>query len=178
MEWFNQPPRWTNEGATITITSAGKTDFWRKTHYGFVRDNGHFYYQTVKGDFVIEVKITGQYNALYDQAGIMIRQDESTWMKSGIEYLEGTQQASAVVTREFSDWSVVPLFQNPPSLWLRASRTREAVEVQYSLDGKAYHLLRIGYLSTAESLQAGLLMASPEGDGFTAVFEGLTIRPK
>lgn len=178
MKWFNEPPRWTAENGNIVITSAGKTDFWRKTHYGFIRDNGHFYYQTVSGDFVVEVKISGQYNALYDHAGLMIRLDELTWIKCGIEFVNGAQHASAVITREFSDWSVLPLVQNPPSLWLRVSRTKEAVEVQYSVDGTAYHLLRMGYLTTAETLQVGVMCASPEGEGFTTVFEGFAIRPK
>ena len=29
--------------------SGDKTDFWRETFYGFVHDNGHFYYREVAG---------------------------------------------------------------------------------------------------------------------------------
>lgn len=88
---------------TISITSGQRTDFWRKTHYGFIRDDGHFYYEQVKGDFIVEVKVSGQYEELYDQAGLMVRLDEANWLKCGIEFVEGVQQVSAVVTRDYSD---------------------------------------------------------------------------
>ncbi len=176
MEWFNEAPRWNTQGSTINITAGPKTDFWRKTHYGFIRDNGNFYYERVTGDFVAEVKITGKYEALYDQAGLMVRQDETTWLKCGIEFFDGSQHASTVVTRDFSDWSVVPLPQNPPSLWLRLTRKGSTVEIRYSLDGGKYELLRMAYLSPAETLMVGPICAAPEGNGFAAVFEGFQIR--
>ena len=34
-------------------------------------------------------------------------------MKCGIELVDGVQHASVVVTREYSDWSVVPLPRRP-----------------------------------------------------------------
>ena len=58
-----------------------------------------------KRDFVASVKVTGQYKALYDQAGLMLRLDDQNWIKTGIEYVDERQNVSAVVTREFSDWS-------------------------------------------------------------------------
>jgi regulation of enolase protein 1 (concanavalin A-like superfamily) len=154
-----------------------KTDFWRKTFYGFIRDTGHFYGQPVQGDFVIVVKVSGQYRTLYDQAGLMLRVDERNWLKCGIEFVEGVQQVSAVATREYSDWSVVPLSHNPPAIWLRVTRRRDSVEVHYALDGKQYTLLRLAYLVPAETLSAGVMCASPEGDGFTTIFEDLSIQP-
>ncbi len=122
MEWLNEPPTWNIQGDTLTVRAGPKTDFWRTTHYGFIRDNGHCYYQPVAGDFVAEVCFSGRYAALYDQAGLMLRADERTWLKCGIEYVNGMQHVSAVVTREFSDWSVIPLAHNPLAIWLRAAR--------------------------------------------------------
>ncbi|MGH7822923.1 MAG: DUF1349 domain-containing protein, partial [Candidatus Binatia bacterium] len=65
MEWLHEPPLWRMEGETIHVTSGPKTDFWRKTHYGFIRDTGHFYHRPVPGDFTAEVKVTGRYRDLY-----------------------------------------------------------------------------------------------------------------
>jgi regulation of enolase protein 1 (concanavalin A-like superfamily) len=90
------------------------------------------------------VKVSGEYQELYDQAGIMVRLDEANWLKCGIEFVEGVQQVSAVVTRDYSDWSVVPLPHNPASLWVRVTRRGTAVEVQYSLDGEAVHNAKAG----------------------------------
>ncbi|WP_322746102.1 DUF1349 domain-containing protein [Nostoc sp. LEGE 06077] len=175
MQWLNEPAQWTQTAHQVSLTTDSKTDFWRTTHYGFIRDNGHFFYQTLSGDFTAEVKITGQYQVLYDQAGLMVREDESTWLKCGIEYVDEVQNVSAVVTRDFSDWSVIELLLSPESLWLRVQRRKEAIEVQYSLNGQHYHLLRLAYLTPAQTLQVGLMAASPQGDGCRIVFEDFKI---
>lgn len=175
MEWYNEPPVWNEQGDRITVISGAKTDFWRHTHYGFVRDNGHFFRQQISGDFTVNVKLSGEYRDLYDQAGVMVRLDESKWLKCGIEFVDGVQQVSAVVTRDYSDWSVVPLPQNPAHLWLRVTRQNTAVVVQYSEDGKEYTMLRMAYLTSVASLSVGVMCASPEGNGFAVTFEGLTI---
>ncbi|MEB3281146.1 MAG: DUF1349 domain-containing protein [Lyngbya sp.] len=171
MQWYNEPPQWTEKDNRIKVFSGAKTDFWRTTHYGFIRDNGHFYYQEISGNFTAEVKRIGEDQELYDQAGLMIRQDEKTWLKCGIEFVNGVQQASVVVTRDYSDWSVLPLPENPESIRLRLKRNAEAIEVEYSVDGDRYTLLRLAYLSTQEQLQVGLMCASPDGKGFSVSFE-------
>jgi uncharacterized protein len=176
MQWLNEPPAWEARAGWLEVTSAPKSDFWRKTHYGFIRDSGHFYYLVVDGDFVVEARINGQYEALYDQAGLMLRVDAENWIKTGIEYFEQRQHASAVVTRDFSDWSVSPLERNPPSLWLRVTRKAEAVEIFYALDGQNYTLLRLAYLVPAVT-QVGLMCASPEGPGFRVTFEDFRVQP-
>src|ERR1700730_17455098 len=98
MHWYNEPPEWTADDNTITVKSAPETDFWRITHSGFIGDNGLFYASRQGGDFQAEVKVSGEYNTLYDQAGLMVRVDEATWIKCGIEYVDGKQHVSAVVT--------------------------------------------------------------------------------
>src|SRR5258708_5207598 len=175
--WFNEPPSWSAAGDTITLTTAPKTDFWRKTHYGFIRDNGHFYYQRVSGDFTMDVKFSGKYNALYDHAGFMVRLDAENWLKTGVEFVHDVQHVSAVVTRDFSDWSVVPVVDQPPAIWLRLARIKEAVEIKYSFDGTTFTMLRMLYFPPVAALDAGIMAASPEGSGFTVVFDGLKIQP-
>jgi regulation of enolase protein 1 (concanavalin A-like superfamily) len=181
MQWFNEPPVVQAEGAgpcgdVLRVTVGARTDFWRKTHDGGMRDSGHFCGQPVTGDFVAEVKVTGQYTDLYDQAGLMVRQDEKVWMKCGIEYLHGVQQASTVVTHDWSDWSVTPL-ANPPAIWLRVVRHAATVEVYYSLDGEAYTMIRQAYLTEAPTVQVGPMAAAPTGNGFPVTFEGFRVVP-
>lgn len=177
MQWYNPPAAWQDQNGCLTVTTAPKSDFWRKTHYGFIRDSGHFYYQDVPGDFTVEVRVDGQYKDLYDQAGLMLRVNEANWIKTGIEYFDGYQHVSAVATREFSDWSVVRLANPPASLWLRVTRKAEAVQVFYSLDSEHYLLLRMAYLTPSAVTQVGPMCASPDGEGFTVTFHGLTILP-
>ena len=176
MDWYNEPPMWTVDDSTITVKSGPKTDFWRTTHYGFIRDNGHFYCLPVAGDFLVEAKVSGAYMSLYDQAGLMVRVDEANWIKCGIEFVDGVQQVSAVVTREYSDWSVAPLPDNPVALWLRLTRRGAAIQISYALDGVHYQMLRLAYLTPAQTMSVGLMCASPDGAGFPVTFEGLTIQ--
>jgi uncharacterized protein len=89
MEWLNEPPRWREQGGRLSVVTAGGTDFWRTTHYGFVRDSGHFRFDRVSGDFTAEVMVSGDHRELYDQAGLMVRLDAAHWLKAGVEYVEG-----------------------------------------------------------------------------------------
>ena len=176
MQWLNEPIKWDIQNDTITVISTRNTDFWRTTHYGFIRDNGHFYYQQVTGNFIVEVKVSGKYRDLYDQAGLMVRLDHNNWLKCGIELVEGIQQVSAVVTRDYSDWSIVPMSDDPAAIWLRITRQDEAIKIYYSLDAKKYTMLRMAYLTSVEALDVGIMCASPQGKGFKTTFEQFEIQ--
>lgn len=41
LDWLNEPPKWREDKGTLHVTTGEKTDFWRRTHYGFIRDDGH-----------------------------------------------------------------------------------------------------------------------------------------
>src|SRR5258708_11770774 len=120
MQWLNEPQVWQVNDDRIRVVTGPKTDFWRVTHYGFIRDNGHFYYEQKAGDFTIQVKIEAKYEALYDQAGIMIRLDAGNWIKAGIENTAGLPHFSAVLTRDFFAWSLLPADSQRP-VWLSLS---------------------------------------------------------
>ena len=42
MDWLNDPPEWSEDRGVLAVVTGAKTDFWRETHYGFIRDDGHF----------------------------------------------------------------------------------------------------------------------------------------
>lgn len=107
MKWFNEPASAKQSGETFVVTTKAKTDFWRKTFYDFVTDNGHFFFLPVTGDFTLESRVAGKYTALYAQAGLMVRIDSGNWPKCGLELVDSIGHASVVVTRDFSDWSTV-----------------------------------------------------------------------
>jgi regulation of enolase protein 1 (concanavalin A-like superfamily) len=177
MEWLNEPRQWQAGGQVLRVTTDAHTDFWRVTHYDFIRDSGHFAYETVGGDFVAEVRVTGGYHDLYDQAGLMLRVDDRNWIKCGIEYVQGVQQASVVATRDFSDWSVMPLAENPSSIWLRVIRRGDHAEIYISPDGERFTMLRLAYLQPSRETMIGPMCCSPDGDGFMVTFEGFGVSP-
>ena len=176
MPWLNEPQKWKQEGGQLSVFADTHTDFWRKTHYGFVRDNGHFYYEKVSGNFEIETEFRGKYESLYDQAGLMVRLDETTWMKTGIEFVNGIHHVSAVVTRDYSDWSVVPLHGYPGSLRLRLKREGGAITIEYFASDGGWVMFRTAYLSTADELEVGRMVAAPDGGGFEAVFSEFGVK--
>jgi uncharacterized protein len=174
MNWLNEPPTWHTENDRVRVVTGLNTDFWRRTHYGFIRDNGHFYYEERSGDFTIEVRIDAKYETLYDQAGIMIRTDATNWIKAGVEYTDRLPHFSAVVTREFSDWSILPAASAGPA-WLRLTKLGTAVRIQYSTDGVSFHMLRLAYFPEAASTQVGIMCCSPERAGFEVEFSAYAI---
>ncbi|GET38112.1 protein of unknown function DUF1349 [Microseira wollei NIES-4236] len=175
MNWHNEPLIWDSQNETIKITSTHKTDFWRQTHYDFISDNAHFYYKQVTGDFIAEVKISGQYQEQYDQAGLMVRLDEANWLKCGIELIDGVLEVIVVVTHDYSDASFVSIPQNLSSIWMRVIRQGSALQVLYSLEGEKYTLLRLAHLTSIETVSVGVMCASPTGQGFPTTFEGFKV---
>lgn len=171
MHWLNEPRAWSDANGRITMTAQSKTDFWRVTRYGYITDNGHFYYQEREGDFIATVKVKGDYKELYDQAGLMIRIDAKNWIKTGIEFVNGRQNISTVFTRDFSDWSVVPKTSRVEFVWLQLVRKADYVEIKYSTDGKNYETVREGYFPAQVKCAIGIMAAAPEGKGFEAAFE-------
>jgi uncharacterized protein len=175
MEWLNEPPVWRFENGTLEVKTGNKTDFWRVTHYGFIRDDGHVYGQNVAGDCVASVRFSGDYQHLYDQAGLMLRIDEKNWLKTGIEFDEGKQKLSAVVTRDVSDWSVIPLEHAPNEVCLKLTRKGAAVKVEYSLEGQKYEMLRLAYFPEGKAM-IGMMCCSPQREGFRATFKEFEVK--
>jgi len=175
MRWLNEPPRWSVEGDVLLATTGLKTDFWRRTFYDFVRDDGHFYYQEVTGDFTAQVTLGGAYRELYDQSGLMVRADETTWAKTGIEFTDGVAHLSAVFTRDYSDWSVLALPDFAGELTLRVTRHADALRVQYLRQDGVWQLLRLGYLPLPVTCQVGVMCCSPQREGFEARFRQFSV---
>jgi regulation of enolase protein 1 (concanavalin A-like superfamily) len=170
MIWLNEPPSWSEQDGVLTVQSDEDTDFWRKTHYGFVHDNGHVYGREVEGDFTATVTFAAEYEAQYDHAGLMLRLDEENWIKAGIELADGRLFLSAVVTRDFSDWSVLPLTTLPKEMRLRVTRNRDTVLVQYALEEGDFQMLRLAHLQVGGTAFVGQMCCSPKRAGLAARF--------
>ena len=176
MQWFNEPSQWEIKDKKLTLFATPQSDYWRIAHYGFTVDDAPFLYTTYGGEFEAKVKITGDYKVRYDQAGMMIRIDHENYIKTGIEYVDGKYNLSAVVTHRTSDWSVITLDRPVPFVWIKAVRRLDAVEIYYSFDDKDYTLMRIAWMQDNTPVQVGLMAASPDGQGFQASFEHFQVK--
>lgn len=205
MTWYNEPPVWSGDPHTkLTIELGAGTDFWRITHYDFIRDSGPFYYQSIEGDFEATVKVVGDYKELYHQAGIcatvslsahtfrfliglMIRVDNKNWIKTGIEFVNGIQQVSAVVTREVSDWSVIPSASFPVGtpLLLKLTRKGDTVTVEYAFlvnnqnnnnSQTPFQMLRLAYFPIEPKVSyIGVMAAAPGKERLQVTFEDFKV---
>ncbi|NCC09830.1 MAG: DUF1349 domain-containing protein [Bacteroidia bacterium] len=178
MNWFNEPMQWEiTTPKTLVMQVPSKTDYWRISHYGFTVDDAPFYYALYGGEFEVKVKIRGEYRTTFDQMGLMLRIDHENWIKAGVEFVDGKQNVSTVVTHRTSDWSVIELECAPKALWMKAVRRRDAVEVYYSLDDQTYKMIRTCWLADNCPVMVGVMGASPDGEGFTATFEDFKVTP-
>jgi len=178
LTWLNPPPHHAFAGSTLHVRTGKETDFWRETFYGFRRDNGHFLYRPVAGDFSAEVTVKGDYRVLYDQAGLMVRLSETHWIKAGIEYTDGLAYFSVVVTNDASDWSLVGIPANPDGVSMRLTRHAETIRVQY-LDAADGHWkpVRLAYFPPSKSVDVGMMCCSPQREGFEVTFSDFSIGP-
>jgi len=175
MQWFNEPAKWKTEDHKLSLEVTPKSDYWRATGYGFVVDDGPFFYTTRGGEFEVRVKIAGNFKTRYDHMGLMLRIDEKHWIKSGMEFVDGKYNFSTVITNDFSSWNVIVLPTKPAFLWVKAVRKRDYVELYYSPDGKNFQLSNMAYFPDQKPVMVGMMAGSPDGDGFNAVFEDFKI---
>ena len=176
MLWFNEPAEWEIQGDKFTMQVTSQTDYWRISHYGFTVDDAPFYYATYGGEFEAKVKISGDYISRFDQACLMLRIDKENYIKTGIEYVDGKYNISAVVTHHTSDWSVITLDKPVPYIWMKAVRRLDAVEIFYSFDDKEYVMMRNAWMPENCPVHVGMMGASPDGQGFKATFEHFQVK--
>lgn len=176
--WLNEPATWEGDADHLTFTTDDRTDFWRETFYGFIRDSGHSWLTPVTGDFSASCSFKGVYQELYDQAGMMLRIDETHWIKAGIEYTDGLMHFSVVVTRGVSDWSVIPLHSAAPdtAVFIRITRHDDAVRVQFHLGDGKWQMARLCPFP-ADDAAVGVTACSPERKGFQAGFRDIRVGP-
>lgn len=177
MTWLNQPPEVRETEGGLFLRSGRETDFWQGTYYGFHRDNGHFLHRSWSGDFTAEASFVGRYETLYDQAGLMIRQDETHWMKCGIEFTDGARHFSVVVTNGHSDWSAFRLADDFEEMFVRVTRLGDALFIQYRTDAfQEWRMARLAYFPpTPSEIQAGIAFCSPQREGFEVEFKSFSL---
>lgn len=175
--WLNPPPDWALDDNALAIETGTETDFWRDTLYGFRRDTGHALLAPAHGDFTAHVSFEAGYEALYDQAGLMLRRDGAFWLKAGVEFSDSAANLSVVVTRGASDWSTVPIAAPVGLQRLRLTRLGDAVVVQARNAANRWGLLRVAEFPADAALSIGPMACSPKRGGFRARFTEFRVGP-
>jgi regulation of enolase protein 1 (concanavalin A-like superfamily) len=168
--WLNEPSTWRLDSDGLFVVTDHKTDFWRDTYYDFIRDSGHFFGLKIAGDFTAELRIQGDYEQQYDQAGMMVRVDEERWVKAGIEVSDGAARIGSVLTIGRSDWATAAYNRDPRDLWLRATVKDGVLRLQVSADRISWPLLRLAPFPSAPFYFVGPMCCTPERAGLQVRF--------
>lgn len=179
MKWVNAPKRskWEINDGRLKLSVPAQTDLWRGTKFGFTKEDAPYFFKKISGDFQVTCHIKGKFDNLYDQGGILIRADtcKTTYLKCGIEYFKDQCYASTCVTKDNSDWSLMPLPEKTKQAWFVIKRIGDCVQVYSSQDGVIYNQVRLAVLTDQPVLKVGLFGACPQGTGFKIYFEHFCI---
>lgn len=174
--WLNPPPAAWTEGGDWLVACAAGSDLWRTTSYGFVHDSGHALLAPFPTAGALEVRFVLGFDRQFDQAGLLLRADERTWVKAGVEVSDGVPQVGVVATRGVSDWSVAPVPDwAGREVTVRASRTGDALTVRARVDGEDWRLVRVAPLAERGDWRAGPYCCSPSRDGLVVRFRGAVL---
>jgi hypothetical protein len=176
LTWLNAPDFSSLRDGVLNLVTSEGGDFWRDTFYGFRHDNGHAKLGATEASFSCEVTFTADYQAQYDQAGLMLRADAAHWIKAGVEFVNGTAWLACVVTTEKSDWSQMPLPGFTGTLSLRLTRIGDAVWVQYRLE-EGWQMFRLAFFPPDLAVQAGPMACSPSRSGLNVTFRDFYLGP-
>lgn len=171
--WLNEPTYQVHNNQLSLKTNPG-TDFWQRTHYGFIRDDGHCLLTPVSTDFLLSVHTTFEPTTQYDQCGLFVRVDAENWVKTSIEYENPHQSrlGSVVTNLGYSDWATQDIEGTIRSLRYRIQSRGRDFLLEFSHDGQQWQQMRIAHLHAPyESLQVGLYACSPMSGSFVAVFD-------
>lgn len=168
-QWAHPPARW-SLGDALELTTAPDTDYWQRTHYGFARDNGHFFFTTARGDVTVSARLDWAPNAQYDQCGLLLRADAQAWAKCSVEYeaADHSRLGSVVTSLGYSDWATQDLAGSVTRRWYRMRRRGDDLLIDWADDGATWVQMRIAHLHACPAeLQVGVYACSPTGPGFS-----------
>lgn len=171
-KWHTPPRAVREQDEHLVVEAAQGSDFWEKTLYGFQHCSGHALLTPWEDREAVEVSFSLRgFSELYDQAGLMLWYGGENWIKAGVEINDGVPHVGAVVTNEFSDWSLAPVpAWTDGIVTLRASRCGDAVILRASVNGGRWQTLRVARFPHASGKQAGPFVCAPQRAGLNVTF--------
>jgi regulation of enolase protein 1 (concanavalin A-like superfamily) len=169
--WTTTPAHVDIAADGMRVTALEESDAWRITSYGFIHDTEHALLVPFEQDTAMEVSFHLDFSAQFDQAGIFVKIDDTTWIKTGIERSDGEDSVGAVVTRDVSDWSLSPVpGWHGRQITMRVSRSGDALTIRARADNEPWRLVRVAPLDPHAQVKAGPLCCAPSRDDLTVHF--------
>lgn len=172
--WYNEPENVRFQEEHLLVDVSSETDFWSNLAHRFSKDDGHFFYTTVCGDFTLTVCTASENYLSYTQAGIMARIDSYNWVKASLmdNACPPADIGSVVTQRGNSDWASAPISSPLTKIWFRLKRKGGDMLLSYSTDGNSFVKLRQFRLAANEAdIRVGAYFCNPTKAKFTARLE-------
>ncbi|MCC2592930.1 DUF1349 domain-containing protein [Tessaracoccus sp. OS52] len=171
--WTHQPAAVERTESGLRVTAVEGSDAWRLTSYGFIHDSEHALLADLAHGNAVQVSFSGDFTEQFDQAGIFLRASEKRWVKAGVEFSDGVLQLGAVVTDEYSDWSLAPVPDwHGHEITIRASWADDALTIRARVGQEPFRLVRVLPFSAELDVQAGPLVCAPTRAGLVVTFTG------
>jgi regulation of enolase protein 1 (concanavalin A-like superfamily) len=187
-KWLNQPKSFEVNEQSVKIATEPNTDFWQRSYYGFRNDNAPALLIDSKNNFSFTVQASFEYQAKFDQCGLVIYINSDNWFKASIEFeTEHFSRLGSVVTNYgYSDWATTDI-PTTNTMWYRLNRRGADFLIESSINGvdfkqmRIFHLHCLGETSVEmsklnppappqQSLNFGLYACSPMKSSFEATF--------
>jgi len=159
----------------IKIHSPGKTDCFIDMFNKKINFNAPIYFTEIKGDFIINCKVSPDFKEIYDAGGIIIFNNNKKWIKLAFEYTDlGYPSSVAVVTNSISDDCNGERIEDK-CIWLQAVRRGNNWCLHFAKDKKNWKMIRYFNFIMNKKVKLGVFVQSPMGKGCHATFEELNI---
>ena len=106
----------------------------------------------------------------------MVRLDDTTWIKAGIELSDGETLLGSVLTLGRSDWATGP-FPGEYDFRIRVTVDRGVLRLQVSADGRRWPLVRLCPFPASERYLVGPMCCTPERAGLEVLFSDFMVAP-
>jgi uncharacterized protein len=175
MSWRNSPVEWSVQGRDgLTILSPGKTDLFIDPAGLAASDSAPAAMFSPPDDsFLLSARVQVAFASTYDAGVLRMHVRNDLWAKLCFEFSPQKQpMIVSVVTRGVSD-DCNSIALQADTVYLRIAQGVRSTAFHYSLDGRAWNLVRYFTLGAADGLRAGFSSQSPTGSGCRASFSGI-----
>jgi uncharacterized protein len=176
--WRNDPAAWSLKDGVLTIKSAEKTDWYIEPTGDHRVASSPLLLVPAAKEFWFSARVTVDFQSRFDAGALVVYADEMNWVKFAFESQNGkTGSIVSVVTRGLSDDNTGTAIEGN-SVYLKVSKTGQAIFLYFSTDGKKWNLTRAFNLGPERLLQFGFSAQSPMGAGSTVTFSEIQYKPE
>jgi uncharacterized protein len=176
--WLDGVSTWHSpDPSTLVLTAAALTDRFVDPSTEAVHADSPAWLTPVSSPATLEARVSVEFGDTFDAGVLMVHQTRDLWAKLCFERSpDGRPMIVSVVTRGLSD-DANAFTVEAESVRLRVSVMPTAYAFHASLDGRVWEMIRFFALGARGRRRVGLSTQSPVGDGCTATFREIALRP-